>query len=256
MEGLGFVGAGATVGGGLRRSGVVCRVEEGGVEVSRRTVLLSTVSVVGGLLGGAQQASADAVSGRSVVNGVLSAYGLPQIPDKGGFTPILEEYGSDKIVEFLYPSAWLVTKEQSGIDRPRLNLDRVVPTINIGDYRKAESLAFYSTPASGKDTFDVPVDKLAKIAIQLPNPDYRMLKDKKIATNGYRLTSFKFDTYTTSGYMGERRALVASTVIDDTVFLLGGVCSELRYKKIEELLLTAMENFKVTKVQSLKNKTA
>ena len=31
-------------------------------------------------------------SGSSVVNGVLSAYGLPQLPDTKGFTPFLSQY--------------------------------------------------------------------------------------------------------------------------------------------------------------------
>eukprot|EP00188_Purpureofilum_apyrenoidigerum_P005976 Plantae.Rhodophyta-Purpureofilum_apyrenoidigerum.ctg8480.p1 GENE.Plantae.Rhodophyta-Purpureofilum_apyrenoidigerum.ctg8480~~Plantae.Rhodophyta-Purpureofilum_apyrenoidigerum.ctg8480.p1 ORF type:complete len:257 (-),score=48.61 Plantae.Rhodophyta-Purpureofilum_apyrenoidigerum.ctg8480:126-896(-) len=245
MYNLGFVGSGA----GLSvhsNARVVCSLKQEDGGISRR-VFLSSVAA-GLLTAAATPVAADPVSGRSVVNGVLSAYGLPQIPDKSGFTPVLEQYGKDKIVEFIYPSSWLVVKEQAGIDRPRLDLDRIFPTITIGDYRKAEGLAFYSTPANGKGTFDIPMDKLAKIAIQLPNPDYKVMKDTKIDKNGYRLTTFNFETNTTSGFNAERRSIAVSTVLDDTLFVLSSTCNVLRYKKIEPMVMASIENFKVTKV--------
>mmetsp|Transcript_9983 Transcript_9983/g.30485 ORF Transcript_9983/g.30485 Transcript_9983/m.30485 type:complete len:259 (+) Transcript_9983:168-944(+) len=245
MDAVGFVGAAAEV-KSRAKSRVICSLQQESDGVSRRVFVSS---VVAGLLGTlAAPALADPVSGRSVVNGVLSAYGLPQIPDKSGFTPILEQYGRDKIVEFIYPSSWLVVKEQAGIDRPRLDLDRVIPTITVGDYRKAEGLAFYSTPANGKRTFDISPDRLAKVAIQLPNADYKVVKDSKTEKNGYRLTTFNFETNTTSGFNAERKAVAVSTVMDDTLFVLSSTCNAIRYKKIEPLITTAIENFKVTKV--------
>lgn len=146
------------------------------------------------------------------------------------------------------PSAWLLVKEQAGIDRPRLDLERVVPTISVGDYRKAEGLAFYSTSADGKQLFDVPATKLAKLAITAPNPDFKVLKDTKLERTGYRLTTFAFETNTPSGFNAQRRAFAVSTVVDDTLFLLGGACNELRYKQFEPLAMTSFDNFKITKL--------
>lgn len=90
-----------------RKGGCVCALgsSSSSEEISRRNLIFGGVgSVIGVVLGGAggsDHALAEPVSGQSVVNGVLSAYGLPNIPDKNGFIPVLEEFGKDKIVEFL-----------------------------------------------------------------------------------------------------------------------------------------------------------
>jgi hypothetical protein len=65
--------------------------------LSRRSCFLLSLPLI---FGAASSASADvqltygsgSFSGSSVVNGVLSAYGLPQLPDTKGFTPFLSQY--------------------------------------------------------------------------------------------------------------------------------------------------------------------
>ena len=65
--------------------------------LSRRSSIFLSLPII---LGAAASASADvqltygsgSFSGSSVVNGVLSAYGLPQLPDTKGFTPFLSQY--------------------------------------------------------------------------------------------------------------------------------------------------------------------
>jgi hypothetical protein len=65
--------------------------------LSRRSAFFLSLPLI---FGAAASASADvqltygsgSFSGSSVVNGVLSAYGLPQLPDTKGFTPFLSQY--------------------------------------------------------------------------------------------------------------------------------------------------------------------
>ena len=47
---------------------------------------------------------------KSLVNGVLSAYGLPQFADTKGYTPFLQQF-KETIVEFSYPSSWVVNNK-------------------------------------------------------------------------------------------------------------------------------------------------
>ena len=68
-------------------------VHNGGI--SRREIISLAMIFLG-----AKDAHADvqltygsgSFSGSSVVNGILSAYGLPQLPDTKGFTPFLSQY--------------------------------------------------------------------------------------------------------------------------------------------------------------------
>jgi hypothetical protein len=65
--------------------------------LSRRSAIFLSLPLI---FAAAASASADvqltygsgSFSGSSVVNGVLSAYGLPQLPDTKGFTPFLSQY--------------------------------------------------------------------------------------------------------------------------------------------------------------------
>ncbi|OSX74998.1 hypothetical protein BU14_0258s0003 [Porphyra umbilicalis] len=113
-------------------------------------------------------AAADALSGRTVVNAALSAYGLPQFPDVGNatLTPLLVQYGKT-VVTFAYPPAWIVQRNSipdvptskdaipgSAATTKGASEERDVPygrvsPLTAGDYRKAEGASLYAAKGLG-----------------------------------------------------------------------------------------------------------
>jgi hypothetical protein len=122
--------------------------------VGRRAMLrLAAVAATSVVLHRTQQAQAANVNGRQLVNGVLSAYGLPTMTDVVGLVPLLEQY--DKlVVSFDYPTDWLTQRNVLPATEDAMDMkassaklsfgSSVTPMegrasgLTVGDYRKAE----------------------------------------------------------------------------------------------------------------------
>lgn len=97
--------------------------------------------------------ASSAPSGTTVINSVLSAYGLPPLKDVSGYTIISEQFGNEA-VEFATPSSWLVQRNAlpSSSDEQFIQDSSAKLTVGtltripegrgspltVGDYRRAE----------------------------------------------------------------------------------------------------------------------
>ena len=70
---------------------------------TRRQAIQYTLAALAtaGLLPVKPSQAGTSATGRTIVNGILSGYGLPTLKDVSGFTPILEQYGK-LVVQFQY----------------------------------------------------------------------------------------------------------------------------------------------------------
>lgn len=212
--------------------------------------------------------AAPAASGRQVVNGVLSAYGLPQLKDVEGFTPLLEQYAR-LVIEFQYPSAWIVARNViASSDRNSADIAQSTgglsfgtssepmsgrtASLTAGDYRKAEGVSFFTSDGLPEGVADVK-DLPAKFIMDLvtpgdaagSSPEYKILKDVLVPETGYRMIQVKFESTTVSGYTVERRMVASAAVLNDRkLYALAGSCSENRVKKIFDKLLASVGTFR------------
>lgn len=113
--------------------------EEAAPSSSSRRGLIAAASaaiLLGPRAAGAITYGSGDFSGASAVNGVLSAYGLPQFPDTPGIKPFLRQYGQT-VVEFSHPTSWVIN------DRAKMQ-GKVLKTgdtgVTVSDYRTAEGL--------------------------------------------------------------------------------------------------------------------
>ncbi len=202
---------------------------------------------------------------RTVVNGVLSAYGLPTLRDTPGFSPLVEQYGSGEVVEFLYPSAWVVARSVGRGTAAELN-----PTVlskgqkgspqqgrssglTAGDYRRSEGLAFFvsidkgARDVAGWNGMDIaslvtPGDATGQ------DPEVRITRDE-VMPDGSRYIFTKYESTTASGYTVERKAITRAIVRSDgTLYALCGSCTANRWKKIKDSFDVALESFQVYKI--------
>lgn len=240
---------------------------------TRRDALrLAALSAAGALLPSVlPPAAADAKTsntGRQMVNGVLSAYGLPQLRDVDGFTPLLEQYAR-LVVQFQYPSAWIVQRNVLGAESNSADIAQSTSRLSFGssaepmegrasgltagDYRKAEGLSFYVSggmPPGKKKVQDLPVESI----LDLCTPgdatgsaaEYKLTKDVYSEETGYRTVSSKYESITVSGYTVERRLITSATMLPDgKLYALAGSCSENRQKKIGDTMAAAVATFRV-----------
>lgn len=236
---------------------------------TRREVLslLSALTVVAaGVVGTPPPAAAgDALSGRTVVNAALSAYGLPQFPDVGNatLTPCLVQYGKT-VVTFAYPPAWIVQRntipEQldnkdaipgsaattRGADEEKdVPYGRVSP-LTAGDYRRAEGVSIYAAKGlagrvEGGGTGVASVRPRDVAALVIPgevaqgrSADYKVAKDVMGESAGqpWRELIFRYETVTASGFGVERR-LGVRVVVGGNGVLYALACggSDARWRK-------------------------
>lgn len=204
-----------------------------------------------------------APSSRQVMNGVLSGYGLPSLPDVQGFSPLLEQYGS-LVVQFQYPSAWIIAHnsppaaDDSGLTQAYVRAARTLmegrnSSLTVGDYRKAEGLSlFVSRLPSGKDIHTVSSEFIAELVTPGDatgnTPNVRVVRDV-MDTEGYRIVDTRYESITASGYSVARRGRTRLTVLSDgKLYALTGACSDIRWKKIGDALTTAIESFSAFRV--------
>lgn len=207
-------------------------------------------------------------TGRTIVNGILSGYGLPTLRDVSGFTPILAQYGA-LVVRFQYPSAWVVSRnvapvaDSSGLTQAngRMSMGAADAPVEgrssgltAGDYRKAEGLSFYVSrvPQGVKDVKDLSSSFIADLVTpgdatgSLPNA--KVVADR-VDEDGYRLIDTKYESITVSGYSVERRGRTRATVLSDgKLYALTAGCSDIRWKKVVDILDTSLGSFQVFRV--------
>lgn len=237
-------------------------------QTSRRTFLIHLAALTALPTLSHLPASAAPATGRSIVNSVLSAYGLPTLRDVSGFTPLVEQYDR-LVVEFQYPSAWIVQRnvlpvsDDAGLTQAngRMSMGGMnAPMegrssgLTVGDYRKAEGLSFYvdSAPKGVNTVERVNVQFIADLVTPGDAtgsaPNARVIEEWMDA-EGYRWIETKYESITGSGYIVARKARAKATVLSDgKLYALTASCTENRWKKVAELLDTALHSFHVYKV--------
>mmetsp|Transcript_12447 Transcript_12447/g.22485 ORF Transcript_12447/g.22485 Transcript_12447/m.22485 type:complete len:282 (+) Transcript_12447:1160-2005(+) len=192
-----------------------------------------------------------AVSNRSIVNGVLSGYGLPQLPDVAGFSPLLYQFG-DIVVQFDYPSSWIVSTvgESSASVNISSRMKAVAP-LSVSDYRRAENATLY---VSGQNMDWISIESInpSEIAgLILPgdatrsDAEFKLVRSKPLTDdNAYWLYEFLFTTITNSGYAVERKNLTAVTLIRNRLVALSASCSAPRWKATASNLQTCVSTFR------------
>jgi hypothetical protein len=236
-------------------------------DASRRALLRLVALVAASTALSTEQAQASNVSGRQLVNGVLSGYGLPTIKDVTGLVPLLEQYNK-LIVSFDYPADWLTqrnvlpaTEDAIAMSTSKLTfgssltpMEGRASGLTVGDYRKAEGLAFFVNVVgdASKSIGDVGITKI----MDLVTPGdatgsanlYTVTKDTFDPATGYRIILSKYESTTSSGYTVERRGITSATLLDGRLYCLAGTCSENRLKKIGDKLGEAVDSFRVYKL--------
>lgn len=230
---------------------------------SRRTIL-KALSLVA-LTTFPSPPPARAVSSRSVINSILSAYGLPTIRDISGYSPLLEQYAT-LVVQFQYPSAWIINRtlapvaDRDGLRQANGLMSRGTPNVplegrtsglTVGDYRRAEGLSFFvcDAPSSAKHIHQVPAAFIARLVTPGDarglTPDVTVLRTS-VDDDGYRILDTRYESITASGYSVGRRARVRATVLrDGKLYALAGTCSEIRWKKMIQTIDTSLDSFRV-----------
>lgn len=234
--------------------------------LSLLSALTATAAAAAGGLGAPPPAAAgDALSGRTVVNAALSAYGLPQFPDVGNatLTPCLVQYGRT-VVTFAYPPAWIV--QRNSIPEEAVSKDAIpgsaattrgadvekdvpygrVSPLTAGDYRRAEGVGIYAAKGlagraegGGAGVMSVRARDVAALVIpgevaQGRSADYKVAKDVTGETAGqaWRELVFRYETVTASGFGVERRMGVRVVVGGNGVlYALACGGSDARWRK-------------------------
>jgi len=221
--------------------------------MGRRDVLKmgGTAVVLGCLVLKVPQAAA--VAQRTIVNGVLSAYGLPQLPDISGFSPMLAQFDS-VVVEFTYPSSWVPSNAGSKSAAARSAEGRASP-LSVADYRRAEGAAVYLGPSSAEwqSVRDVRPEEVARLVLPgdatRSDPEFSLVRRRSLENDAaYDLFEFEHDTITVSGYNVERRSLVSATVIRGQLLALAASCSAARYKAVSKDLKKVIDSFRAVRL--------
>lgn len=248
-----------------------CRQRSGGESVSRRVLLKIAVAACTAATVPFKPGQAEAgtsVSGRQLVNGVLSGYGFPVLKDVDGFTPLLEQF-SNLVIEFQYPSDWIVARnvlpaqEDSAViaaSTAKLSFGSSTSPmegrssgLTAGDYRKAEGVAFFVSgdlPKGTKTVADLPpsfiLDLITPGDATGSASQYTLTKESVSPQTGYRTMYSKYESTTVSGYTVERRSIATAIVLGDgKLYVLSGTCSANRYKTIGDKLEKSVGSFHV-----------
>lgn len=187
----------------------------------------------------AKVARADLAAPRTVVNGVLSAYGLPTIREAVGYQTVVQQYGDSVVVTFQCPKSWVVRR---ALDGNAAQLGRA-SGLTAGDYRRSEGVALYVT------------DRQADV-VELVTPGDAVRGDGEamVVRDTYedgdvRMIETKFESTTRSGYVIQRRALTCAVVAPDRrLYALSASCSDARWRKMQPVLHSIVDSFQVFRI--------
>lgn len=204
-----------------------------------------------------------AAPNKTIVNSILSAYGLPTLPDVRGFTPLTQQYAR-LVVQFQYPSAWVVQRNvapktdsagllvgSSGVVGPGDSpLEGRASGLTAADYRRAEGVAFFVSALDKKESISE-VSSVFIAELVTPGdatgsaPEVRVTKDV-MDDDGYRVIDTLYESTTISGYTVERKARTRATVLKNgKIYALNASCTATRWKKISPALETSLRSFQV-----------
>lgn len=219
--------------------------------ISRRACLLALA-----LAPIAPAIGAPAPPKETILNSVLSAYGLPTLSDKPGFSLLSHQYGR-LIVQFEYPTAWVVNRGPPSLTTPT---EGRTSTLSAADYRRAEGLSFFAQPVTQKAVNDVPQSDIVRLVtpgdattgdglVAVSVTSDRMVKlegEGDESVQGFRVIETKYESTTASGYTVERKARTRCTVLKDgRLYALNGSGSANRWKKINADINTSLDSFRV-----------
>mmetsp|Transcript_25543 Transcript_25543/g.32953 ORF Transcript_25543/g.32953 Transcript_25543/m.32953 type:complete len:289 (-) Transcript_25543:186-1052(-) len=200
-------------------------------------------------------APAEASDTATIVNAVLSGYGLPNIPEEPGFTKLVQEVqlpnGRGKaIVSFQYPKGWVESRAATRLGASNYQQgDRCLLTVVALPDQYTNSTVF-EIPSSLITDKIVPGDINSKDSVFSIIDDVPMSGTKK--DSAYRLLVLKFSTVTASGYDIQQYLLASATVIENNLLCFQASCQTPRKKKMAESLQKTVESFKAFGT-SLKN---
>lgn len=210
--------------------------------MSRRVCVRSLVAL-SVLLASSRDCNGASVAPRTILNGVLSGYGIPTLSDVGGYSSMLEQYGNT-VVQFIYPKAWVLARAEIG----RSGQGRT--GLSVGDYRRAEGLALFSMyVGEGVRAREVDGMDIARLVtpgdVTSMDPDVSVVRDV-VRDDGYRVIDTVYESTTASGYTVERRGTTCAVVLSDgTLYALSGNCSSNRWKVARELFANCIDSFQV-----------
>lgn len=213
----------------------------------------------------------------TIINSVLSGYGLPTISDKRGFSLLTAQYGK-LVVQFEHPSAWVVNRvarDSTTLPSTTSDLNNVKITplqgrasgLTASDYRRAEGVAFFvnplppSTAANSNKPYQSVVDLPASFIADLVTPgdatgavpEVQIVADvlnrDSDSDNGepvFRTIDTVYESTTVSGYTVERKARTRATVLKDgKLYALNASCSAIRWKKLIDDFDISLKSFRV-----------
>lgn len=185
---------------------------------ARREVLLHSFAswaVLGNILA-PEFWQSEGTDGRTIVNSVLGAYGLPQMRAAKGYK--LYDNGLDPYV-FQYPKAWVSRKNSL---RPGI----VISDFNTADQLKVEE---FPEPPAGTSLAEAAVLKLINPAaevggdsrLELPAAKRIKMDQREIEGKVYTYLSFPSETTTRSGYQVRRKNRAVVACRRGTAYVLG-----------------------------------
>ena len=199
----------------------------------------------------------------SEANNKLSEYGLPPIVFvPPGFSPLVCEYGrgsKDKpienpiIVQFAYPSSWVVQKTQ-------INNNGESGTVGANDYIKGDSANFYERPLpAGEILSDKNTNiynKILQEALSRKGDVLESFKTLKIESVGkgvkgeeYFRVYFSYALNTEAGFLINRKGIATFTNIGPNIQVLITAATDKRYGKgLEKILEDITQSFRVYKM--------
>ncbi|CAB1110474.1 unnamed protein product [Ectocarpus sp. CCAP 1310/34] len=173
----------------------------------------------------------------TVVNSVLSAYGIPMIAEDGGFTSSyvkVEDNGQETVCAYAYPVGWVEKKKADGF-------------ATAANYQTGDSLSLnMGAPSKAKTIGDV--SALAIAAEATPSEGAAKVLQEKAVTKGgvnYTYLTVKYNTVTRSGYDVERVSYIAATVKQRKLLTLVATVSGERRNKMDLILKAIQASFRV-----------
>ncbi|KAJ8609829.1 hypothetical protein CTAYLR_008135 [Chrysophaeum taylorii] len=179
-------------------------------------------------------------------NSKLSSLGLPEFQSiPNGFNALLESYSQSSpklLVEFLYPSSWLVVK-------PSINTNGEAGTVSAGDYGKGDSASLFVADGAGGEANKAFYQRVLIGGISQRGDNqyqnFAITKIKPGAEKDYAIVDFEYELLTGAGFVVERKGVGAVTSLGQKAPALIAVTTAARWKKLETSIRTIADSFRV-----------
>ncbi|KAL0018424.1 hypothetical protein WJX77_002671 [Trebouxia sp. C0004] len=179
--------------------------------------------------------------GRTIVNSLLGAYGLPQLKGTPGFR-LLDDPEKDYVLE--YPKSWV----------GRANRQR--QGLSVSDYNSSDKLVVEVFPLPEEDSQLVP-DILQHLIspgqevggdsrLVIPSNKNVVTASEDIGGQTYLYLRFPSETITRSGYQVKRKHYAVAAAVKGIVYCCGASARSDQYDKAKKQLLShVVESFRV-----------